>query len=284
MLIGQYSRGKLIKKPEDLKQLDAIEIQLGQGAQAAAPVFQPPEYIGEDLRKKANIKEGKPAKAPTRIKGVNSIEEFNNLVTDLKQYGVPVGVKFAATDYMEKELKIMVDAGIDYVVVDGAEAGTHGGPAILQDDMGLPTLIALARTSNYLEDLDVRDRVSIIVGGGLTTPGHFLKAKALGADAIYIGTIALMALLQTQMTKTLPFEPPMQIALYTGEFKEELDIDKGTENLANFIDSCIKEMKMACYSMGKKSIYSVNRSDLCSVDKDLASLCRIRWAYQSGIK
>jgi glutamate synthase domain-containing protein 2 len=282
LLIGQYSRGKLIKRSEDLSQLDAIEIQLGQGAQAAAPVFQPSRFIGEDIRAIENMPKGKPAKAPTRIKGINDIQQFNNLVTDLKQYGVPVGVKFGATHYMEKELKIMVDSGIDYVVVDGAEAGTHGGPAILQDDVGLPTLIALARTSNYLEDLGVRDRVSIIAGGGLTTPGHFLKAKALGADGFYIGTIALMALLQAQMAKTLPLEPPMQIALYTGAFKEELEVDEAAEHLANFIHSCVEEMKMACYSLGKDSFYAVNRSDLSSFDKDLATLCRIQWAYQDA--
>lgn len=65
---------------------------------------------------------------------------------------------------MEHELKIMVDAGVDYVVVDGAEAGTHGGPTILQEDMGLPTLIALARASNYLEDLGVRDGQVLLPG------------------------------------------------------------------------------------------------------------------------
>jgi glutamate synthase domain-containing protein 2 len=281
LLIGQYTRGGKNTKPDELKQLDAIEIQLGQGAQAAAPVFQPSRFIGEDIRDISNSPEGKPSKAPTRLKGVNNLQDFSKTVTDLKQYGVPVGVKFAATDYIEHELKIMVDAGVDYVVVDGAEAGTHGGPTILQDDMGLPTLIALARTSNYLEDLGVRNRVSIIAGGGLTTPGHFLKAKALGADAVYIGTIALIALLHTQMTKALPLEPPMQIALYTGVFKEELDVDKGAENLANFIHSCQEEMRMACYAMGKSSIFAVNRADLTSVDRHLAELCRIRWAYRS---
>lgn len=281
LLIGQYTRGGMNSKPEELTQLNAIEIQLGQGAQAAAPVFQPSRFIGEDIRKITDSPEGKPSKVPTRLKGVNNIRDFNKVVADLKQYGVPVGVKFAATDYMEHELKIMVDAGVDYVVVDGAEAGTHGGPTILQDDMGLPTLIALARTANYLEDLGVRERVSIIVGGGLTTPGHFLKAKALGADGVYIGTIALMALLHTQMTKALPLEPPMQIALYTGVFKDELEVDQAAENLANFLHSCQEEMKLACYSMGKKSIYEVNRSDLTSVDRDLAALCRIRWAYRN---
>lgn len=283
-LIGQYSRAGKITKPEELRQLNAIEIQLGQGAQGAAPVFQPSRFIGENMREIENTPEGKPSVMPSRMKGVNSPQEFTQLVTQLKEYEVPVGVKFAASDYMEHELKIMVEAGVDYIVVDGAEAGTHAGPAILQDDTGLPTLMALARTVNFLEEMGVRDQVSIIAAGGLTTPGHFLKALALGADAVYIGTIALIALLHTQMTKALPLEPPMQIALYTGVFKDELDVDKGAENLANFLHSCQEEMKMACYAMGKASLAEVNRADLCTVDRDLAALCRIRWAYHPAYK
>lgn len=282
LLIGQYSRSGLINQPDDLKQLDAIEIQLGQGAQGAAPVFQPSRFIGENMRAIENTPEGKPSVVPTRLKGVDTIPEFKQKVADLKQYGVPVGVKFAATDYMEQELKIMVDAGVDYIVVDGAEAGTHAGPTILQDDLGLPTLIALARTVNYLEDLGVRNRVSIIAGGGLTTPGHFLKAIALGADAVYIGTIALMALMHSQMMKALPFEPATQLALYTGAFKEDLEVDRAAENLANFIHSCQEEMRFACYALGKPALSMVERSDLSSVDQDLANLCRIRWSYRSG--
>ncbi len=281
ILIGQYSRGKLISKPEELKQLDAIEIQLGQGAQAAAPVFQPSRFIGEDIRAFTNSPEGKPSRIPTRIKGVSNLSEFYQLVRELKQYGVPVGVKFAATDHMEEELAILVEAGVDYVVVDGAEAGTHAGPTILQDDMGLPTLIALARTVNFLEEEGVRGQVSVIAAGGLTTPGHFLKALALGADVIYIGTIALIGLLHTQLTKAVPFEPPTQLELYTGKLKDKLDIDKAAENLANFIHSSVEEMKMACYALGKPSTAAVDRSDLCTVDRDLARLCRIRWAYDS---
>ena len=104
----------------------------------------------------------------------------------------------------------------------------------------------------------------------------------MDADAFYIGTIALMALLQAQMTKALPLEPPMQIALYTGVFKEELEVNEAAVHLANFIHSCVEEMKMDCYSIGKDSFYAVNRSDLCSLDKDLANLCRVRWAYQNA--
>lgn len=80
LLIGQYSRSGLINKVEDLKQLDAIEIQLGQGAQAAAPVFQPSRFIGEEMREIENLPEGKLSKVPIRLKGVNNLDDFNKKV------------------------------------------------------------------------------------------------------------------------------------------------------------------------------------------------------------
>ncbi|REJ32424.1 MAG: FMN-binding glutamate synthase family protein, partial [Bacillota bacterium] len=163
-------------------------------------------------------------------------------------------------------------------VVDGAEGATHGGPPILQDDLGLPTLHALARTVRYLEQAGAKDDVSIIASGGLVTPGHFLKALALGADAVYIGTIALLATLHTQMLKAAPVEPAVQVALYTGRYSEDFDVDQGAQSLANFLRSCVREMELAVYALGKTAFRQLERSDLCSVDPEIARMCGIDYA------
>jgi len=277
--IGQYNRGGWMNTPEQLSQLDAIEIQLGQGAQAAAPMRTASQMIGEDMRKVMRLRPGEDSVIHSRLDGVNNAVEFIDLVARLRgEYGVPVGYKFAATHYQEEELDIAAAAGVDYVVVDGAEAGTHGGPTILQDDVGLPTLYALNRTVKHLKKLGVKDRTSVIAAGGLVTPGHFLKAMALGADAVYIGTIALMAMLQTQMNKALPFEPPPQIPLYQGKFKEDLNVEKGAEHLAKFLKSCTEEMKLVAYSLGKTDLSQVGREDLTCVDRDLAWTLGIDYA------
>jgi glutamate synthase domain-containing protein 2 len=128
--------------------------------------------------------------------------------------------------------------------MDGAEGGTHGGPATLQDDVGLPTMFALNRTVNYLKDKGVKDDISVIAAGALNSPGHSLKALALGADAVYIGSTALMAMLQTQMTKALPTEPQNQLVFYTGKLTEKLDIDEAAKHLSNYLKSCVEEMKL----------------------------------------
>lgn len=123
----------------------------------------------------------------------------------------------------------------------------------------------------------MRNKFQIIVSGGLTTPGHFLKAMAIGTDAVYIGSIALMATLQTQMAKAMPKYPPPQLALYSGKLKDEFDVEEGSKNLANFLKSCTTEMKHAIQVIGKKSTTELNRNDLVSMDKDLAEFMTIRY-------
>src|SRR5690554_6293190 len=155
----------------------------GQGAQAAAPMSMSSTQIGDDLRKAKKLKPGEDAVIHSRLPGVNNVDDLIKTIQSLKQsYDVPVGVKISATHYIEQELDIAIQAGVDYFVVDGAEAGTHGGPTTLQDDVGLPTLFALSRTIKHLEERGVKKDISVIASGGLTTPGHFLKAMALGAD------------------------------------------------------------------------------------------------------
>jgi glutamate synthase domain-containing protein 2 len=283
--IGQYNRAGWMNTPEQLRQLDAIEIQLGQGAQAAAPMSMSSTQIGEDLRKAKRLKPGQDAVIHTRLPGMNDTSDFIKIVRELRDtYGVPVGLKFAATHHLEKDLEVAIQAGVDYIVVDGAEGGTHGGPTTLQDDVGLPTLFALSRAVEFLEENGVKDRTTVIASGGLTTPGHFLKAMALGADAVYIGSIALMALLQTQMSKALPYEPPPQIPLYLGKFKEDLNVEEAAEHLTKFLKSCVEEMKLVTYALGKTDLAQLDRSDLVCVDKDLAGALRIDYAGYSPKK
>jgi glutamate synthase domain-containing protein 2 len=277
--IGQYNRGGWMNTDDQLRQLDAIEVQLGQGAQAAAPMSMASHQIGEDLRKAKKLKPGEDAVIHSRLAGVNKPEDIITVVQNLKEkYDVPVGIKICATHYIEQELEMAIQAGVDYFVVDGSEAGTHGGPTTLQDDVGLPTLFALSRTTQYLKQRGVQNDISVIASGGLTTPGHFLKAMALGADAVYIGSIALMALLQTQMSKALPTEPPPQIPLYLGKFKEDLNIEEAAEHLAKFLKSCNEEMKLVCYALGKTDLAQLNRSDLVTVDRNLAEVLSIDYA------
>lgn len=279
-LIGQYHRGGWLSGPEQLSRLDAIEIQLGQGAWGGA-VDEPitSDQIGEHLREAWHLEQGQDTAINARMPGKSTPQDIITMINTMKsEYDVPVGVKIAGTDYIEYELAVIAQSNADYIVVDGSEGGTSHANPTLQDNVGLPTLHTLVRTIDWLEQAGVRDRFSVIAAGGLTTPGHFLKALAIGADAVYIGTIALMAALQAQVVKAMPQAPPVQMALYQGRLTDKLDIDNAARHLANFLTSCKLEMQLAAQAVGKYSLQELDRSDLVTVDQDLAEFLDIRYA------
>jgi glutamate synthase domain-containing protein 2 len=146
--------------------------------------------------------------------------------------------------------------------------------------LGLPTLHALIRTTNYLKKKGIKDKFDLIITGGLTTPGHFLKALALGANAVYIGSIAVFATIHNQAIKTLPELPPTEIALPNGSRRDELDISLAARSLSNFLISCQEEMKLSLQAMAKKSIQELSIDDLVSLDKDISEYGNIRYALE----
>lgn len=279
-LIGQYNRGGWLNTHDQLKRLDAIEVQLGQGAYGGAvpsPVYC--YQMDEHLRNAWGIKEGEDTGLKARLPGIDSPEAIKNLMKSLKeQYEVPVGIKIAATHFLERELDVMIDSGVDFITLDGAEGGTAVAPPTLEDSMGLPTLYALGRAVRYLEKKGVKKDISLIIAGGLRNPGEFLKALALGADGVYIGSIAVIAMLQSQAAKTMPEDPPTQIPLYEGKDWELLDVEEGSVKLANFLASCIEEMKLATIATGKSALKDLNKEDLVTVNKNYAQLLGIDYA------
>nr|WP_202404781.1 FMN-binding glutamate synthase family protein [Shimazuella alba] len=277
LLIGQYNRGGWMNTPDKYKQLDAIEIQLGQGAQGSTYQRTTSKNIGEDFREVFQLKKGEDALIHSRLPGVNTKDDFINLVRELRdETGVPIGLKIAATHHLEKELQIAVESEVDFVTIDGAEGGTHGGSPTLQDDVGLPTLYAISRATEFFARKGVIRDINLLATGGLVTPGQMLKAIALGADGVYIGTAAIMALVSEQMVKSMPFEPPTSLVIYSAKMTDQLDIDQAVINLVRYLNACVLEMEQVAVSLGKTSLTDITKSDLCTIDPFLAKATGIQ--------
>jgi glutamate synthase domain-containing protein 2 len=282
ILIGQYNRGGWLNDPAQYKRLDAIEIQLGQGAQGSSPQRTKAENIGQEYQEVFRLADGEDAVIHSRLPGVDTQEQFIALVRQLREEtGVPVGLKIAATHYLERELEVALKAGVDFVTVDGAEGGTHAAAPILEDDLGLPTMFAVRRAAKYLASKGAGD-VSLIATGGLVTPGHFLKAMALGADAVYTGTAALIAMIGDQMTHAVPFETPVEMVVYSGKMTDKLDIDRSVTNLTNFLNACVREMELVAYSAGKTRFSEFTTADLCTLDPFLSRALGVELGYISS--
>ncbi|MCL5057177.1 MAG: FMN-binding glutamate synthase family protein [Actinobacteria bacterium] len=280
LLIGQYNRGGWLSARDKYSRLDAIEIQLGQGAQGSTPQRTSAKNIGEEYREVFDLREGQDAVIHSRLNGVNTKEDFIQLVKNLRdETGVPVGLKMAATHHLEKEMQIALEAGCDFITVDGAEGGTHGTAPTLEDDVGLPTLLAISRAGQFLIKKGASGSVSLIAAGGLVTPGQMLKAIALGADAVYTGTAALMAMIGDQIVKSIPFEPPTGMVVYTGKMTDRLDLDRSTRNLFYFLNACAREMELVAITLGRVSLSDISRDDLVCLDPFLARALNIQLGF-----
>lgn len=280
--IMQYNRATWGKEREVLKQADAIEIQIGQGAMGGVGHSIKPNEIDAPLYKALKIPRGQEAVVAARQKHTSSPEEFRTFVEHLREItaGVPIGAKIAAGMDIEKDISFLVKSGVDFITIDGAQAATKGSAPILQDDFGLPTIMALCRAVAQLEKLKARKSLSLIVGGGLFTPGDFLKAIALGADAVYIGTAALFAVTHTQTLKALPYEPPTQVVWYTGRYAAQFDVAKGARHLANFLFACQDEMAQGVQALGKVSLSQLSAEDLAGLTPYICELTGVRPAWR----
>ncbi|HWJ02242.1 MAG TPA: FMN-binding glutamate synthase family protein, partial [Verrucomicrobiae bacterium] len=217
--ILQYSRAFWAKEDQVLSQANAIEIPLGQGSFAGLSHKTPAKDIDATLQKAFPIPPGQEAVILARHAGVNKPEDFKTLITSLRARagGIPIGVKMACSKDLELDLEIIAEAGVDFINISGSQGATYGSPPSIGDSFGLPTLFALVRAGQFFEKNGLKGKISLITGGGFTEPGEMLKALALGADAVEIGSAALFAISHTEVLKAVPFEPPTQIVWYTGK-------------------------------------------------------------------
>lgn len=270
-LILQYGRDPWAKEPEILTRADMIEIGLGTGAWAGAGG---PDAAGlrPEVARLVGMRPGDIPVLHARLPELQRPHHLKRVVERLREQagGVPVGVKIAPGEDLELDLEVALEAGVDFVTVDGAQGATAGSPPILQDDFGLPTLHLVARAARFLEERGLKGRVSLIASGGLWVPGDFLKAIALGADAVALGTILLLALAHNQLGKVIPWEPPTQLVLGSGRYSDRLDVDLAARSVENLLRACARELELGLRALGKTRITDVNRHDLVATDRETA--------------
>lgn len=281
-LIIQYNRGHWSKSSEILRQADMIEVQLGQGTLGGVAHVFPSRLIDPKLRQQYGLAPKEDAIVHSRLERMKEGKDLAKIIEKLREIvpDIPIGVKIAGSKYIEKDLDIILDAGVDVITLDGAQAATKGSPPLLQDSFGLPTLYCLTRTVRHLREVRRNTDVDIIISGGIFTPEHALKAIALGATAVYMGTTILFALSHTQLLHALPFEPPTQVVWYHGKYSKKFDIEKGAQSVANYLISAALELKESIRALGKRSITEVNKDDLMCLDDETAKITGLSVAYK----
>ncbi|VBB09734.1 aldolase-type tim barrel [Lucifera butyrica] len=273
--IARWSWGA--RTDEQITAAAMLEVQMGQGADMGSVLIDAKELAGR-ARVLGGLTTGQPAVALPAPPGVQKLEDWPAFMQKLRQKaaGIPIALKLMATDNLEEDLAIAVNLGFDAVVLDGAQGGSHASTPIKQDDFGIPTLHALVRAKRYLTG----HPVSLIIAGGFFTPGQCLKALALGADAVYLATIPLFALVHGQIEKVTPWEPLTTLIYYDSPSKTKLDIDKAATCVENAFKSMVLEMEEAMRALGKASLTELGPDDLVALDSVTAEVTGVKYVFR----
>lgn len=263
--IVQVASGRFGVHENYLQAGKAIEIKMGQGAKPGIGGHLPGTKIVGDVSKTRMIPEGSDAISPAPHHDIYSIEDLRQLVYSLKEataYKKPVIVKVAAVHNIAAIASGIARSGADVIAIDGFRGGTGAAPTRVRDNVGIPIELALAAVDKRLRDEGIRNNVSLVVGGSIRSSADVVKAIALGADACYIATAALLALGCHLCRTCQTGKCNWGIATQNPELVKRLNPEIGSQRLINLMTAWKHEIKEMMGGMGINSIETLRGNRL----------------------
>ena len=258
--IVQVASGRFGVDPEYLNAGAAIEIKIGQGAKPGIGGHLPGEKVTAQISQTRMIPLGSDAISPAPHHDIYSIEDLRQLIFSLKEatdYRKPVAVKIAAVHNVAAICSGIARAGADIIVIDGFRGGTGAAPLRIRDNVGIPIEFALAAVDTRLRQEGIRNQVSLVCAGGIRNSSDVIKAIALGADAVYIGQAALIAMGCHMCQKCYTGKCNWGIATQDPNLVKRLNPEIAARRLVNLIKAWAHEMKEMLGGMGINAIESL---------------------------
>jgi len=275
-IIVQCASGRFGVHSEYLNAGVAVEIKIGQGAKPGIGGHLPGEKIGRDVSSTRMIPVGTDALSPAPHHDIYSIEDLRQLIYALKEASgyKPLSVKIATVHNVAAICSGIARAGADIIYLDGFRGGSGATPTVIRDHVGIPLEIALAVVDERLRQEGIRNEVSIIAAGGIRCAADVAKAIALGADAVAIGTAALIALGCRVCQKCYTGNCSWGICTQRPELTARLDPDWGAERLVNLVNSWAHELQEVLGALGVNAIESLrgNRERLRALGLDSTTM------------
>lgn len=263
--IVQVASGRFGVFKDYLETGAAIEIKMGQGAKPGIGGHLPGAKILEDVSRTRMIPMGTDAISPAPHHDIYSIEDLRQLVLSLKEateYKKPVIVKIAAVHNVAAIASGIARSGADIIAIDGYRGGTGAAPTRIRDNVGIPIELALASVDQRLRDEGIRNEASVVVAGSIRSSSDVVKAIALGADACYIGTAALLALGCHLCRSCQTGKCNWGIATQRPDLVKRLNPNIGYQRLVNLVHAWDHEIKEMMGGMGINSVEALKGNRL----------------------
>ena len=273
--IFEYVPNRYSATGDNLKNADAIEIKIGQSTKPGLGGQLQGEKVTEEIAQIRKKPLGKDIHSPATIPEVNSKEDLKNLVDELrmKSHGRPIGLKFAAGK-IEDDLSHVLYAEPDFITIDGRGGSTGASPKLIRDSTSVPTIYALSRARKYLDEHE--SEIDLTITGGLRVSSDFAKALAMGADAIAIGTAAMIATACQQYKICDTGDCPVGVATQDDELRKRLKIETASKRVENYLRVSTEELKTFARITGHDNVHDLNTGDLCTLNSEISDYTDIK--------
>ena len=262
---------------DKVQKAQAFHFKGGQGAKTGTGGHLPGDKVLGRIAEVRGLREGESAISPARFPEWTEVSQFREFADEVRERtgGIPVGFKLSA-QHIEKDVDAALEAGADYIILDGRGGGTGAAPLIFRDNISVPTIPALARARRHLDSSDAGD-VTLVITGGLRVPADFAKALALGADAIAVSNAALQAIGCLGMRACHTNNCPVGIATQKPHLRARLPVDIAAERLARYFQAAVELMIVLARAAGHRHLNDFNVDDLTTFHTEMARLTGVNY-------
>ncbi len=261
-----------------LEKVQAFHFKGGQGAKTGTGGHLPGSKVQGKIAKVRGLKAGQAAISPSRFPDLGTVADFQRVASEVREVtgGVPVGFKLSA-QHIEADIDFALAVGVDYIILDGRGGATGAAPTIFKNNISVPTMVALARARRHLDSVGA-DEVTLVITGGLRTESDFVKALALGADAIAVSNSALQAIGCLGMRACHTNNCPVGIATQKTHLRKRLRVTESARRLERYFRATTELMQVLSRACGHDHLGGFSLRDLTTFDRDVAHLTGVPYA------
>lgn len=265
-----------------VERVQAFHFKGGQGAKTGTGGHLPGEKVQGKIAEVRGLEPGQSAISPATFPDLHTAADFKRLADEVRERsgGIPIGFKLSA-NRIEDDIDFALQASADYIILDGRGGGTGAAPLIFRNHISVPTIPALARARKHL-DAKTDGEVTLVITGGLRVAEDFVKAMALGADAIAVSNSAMQAVGCVAARMCNSNNCPAGIATQKPELRARLDVQISAERLARYFGASVELMQVLSRACGHDDLSKLCINDITTWKREMADLSGVRFAGVSG--